>query len=119
MSTISPQQYDEALQAIAPAVAFTLKRAPAGFRFTTTQFVRALREQPEGDQAYQRALSVIQANQSWGSLAGQVLHGQIIPDLLRSSGQVRFAGFAHDAPPGDDDGLSVPSWWLKLEEPAS
>lgn len=119
MSTISPQLYEQALQAVAPGVAQTLRRAPPGLKFTTNQLIRAMRDDPEGEAAYQAALAVIKQHESWGQLSGQVLHGQIIPDLLRHSGQVRFAGFAHDAPPGDDDHLSVPSWWVKLDqEPA-
>lgn len=119
MSTISSELYAQAQEAVAPAVALTLRRAPAGLRFTTNQFIRAMLEQPDGRAAYEATLGVLRGHQSWGTLAKQVLHGQIIPDLLRASGQVRFAGFAHDAPAGDDDGMSVPSWWRKLGDDAT
>ena len=41
-----------------------------------------------------------------------VLHGQVIPSLLRRSGLVRFGGFIHGNA-AEDDGFGVPSLWVK------
>jgi hypothetical protein len=107
---ISQAQFEHAVTAILPAVRETLARVPTARRFTTRQFVEALRLNAESEAAYQRALAALSENPDWLHAATQVLHGQVIPELLRASGNIRFAGFAHGEP---DDGTAVPCYWLK------
>lgn len=77
--------------------------------FTTVEFIEAMQMDPETNEAYQQAV------RSWiepGEFrAKTVIHGQVIPILLRQSGLVEWAGFAH----GEDDQYAVPAWWKKLE----
>lgn len=113
MSGISQQTFEAALAAISPYVLPTLERAPVGKRFTTHQFIKALRQDPLAEAAYQQALGILAETAGWSHAAAQVLHGQVIPQILRACPDVSFAGFAHDAPPEERDGTAVPSYWRK------
>jgi hypothetical protein len=113
VSGIRQESYDAALEAVSPYIPRTLGRAPSGGRFTTQQFIRALRQDPQAEAAYQRALQILAENPGWAHAAAKVLHGQVIPQLLRACPNVRFAGFAYDAPPAEDDGTAVPTYWRK------
>jgi hypothetical protein len=110
---VSQTTYEQAVELVRAYVAATVGRAPSGRRFTTHQFIRALRQDPAAEAAYQQALAVLAATPGWSHAAAQMLHGQVIPELLRASPEVRFAGFAHDAPAAEDDGTAVPSYWRK------
>jgi hypothetical protein len=110
MPGISQAKFEAAAEAVGPYILPTLERAPTGNRFTTLQFIQALRQEPQAEAAYQRALEILADSPGWSHAAAQVLHGQVIPQLLRACPNVRFAGFAHDAP---DDGTAVPSYWRK------
>ena len=75
-----------------------------GDEFTTTQFIELLRSGPEGEAAYDAAW------RRWGEqehASKMVIHGQVIPLLLRRSRFVRWDGFAHD----EQDDYAVPAWW--------
>ena len=113
MSGIRQDSYEAALEAVSPFILRTIERAPSGGRFTTHQFIRAFRQDPEAEAAYQQALQILADNPGWAHAATKVLHGQVIPQLLRACPNVRFAGFAYDAPPAEDDGTAVPSYWRK------
>ena len=82
-------------------------------RFSTRRIIDALRAEPEGEAAYQQAFELFGGGVEWNEPAYQVLHGQVIAGLMRSSGVVKFAGFIHGFPE-EDDGYSVPTWWQKL-----
>jgi hypothetical protein len=75
--------------------------------FTTVEFIEALNLDPATSQAYQQAI------QRWPEpdphLAKLVIHGQVIPQLLRRSALVEWAGYAY----GHEDPLGVPAWWKK------
>ena len=43
-------------------------------------------------------------------MAKMVVHGQVIPQLLRASQLVEWNGYAY----GEDDPYAVPAWWKKL-----
>ena len=46
----------------------------------------------------------------WGEsehYAKMVVHGQVIPAILRRSERLEWTGFAH----GEDDPYGVPAWW--------
>jgi hypothetical protein len=40
-----------------------------------------------------------------------VIHGQVIPGVLRNSKRIEWAGFAHGYP----DEYAVPAWWRFVE----
>jgi hypothetical protein len=80
-------------------------------RFSTKRFIEEIRASTEGDAAYQEALSIMSAT-GGEHMAMMVLHGQVIPSLLRRSGHVQFGGFIHGNP-AENDGFGVPSMWNK------
>jgi hypothetical protein len=77
--------------------------------FTTVEFIEAMQMDPPTADAYQNAI------ERWiepGEFrAKTVIHGQVVPLLLRESGLVEWAGFAH----GEEDPYAVPAWWRKRE----
>lgn len=79
-------------------------------RFSTKRIIEEIRSTPEGEAAYVEALELCGGAQE--HMARMIVHGQTIPELLRHSGMLRFAGFIHGSP-SEDDGFSVPSWWRR------
>lgn len=77
--------------------------------FTTVEFIEAMQLDTETREAYENAIS------RWiepGEFrAKTVIHGQVIPLLLRETGMVEWAGFAH----GEEDPYAVPAWWRKVD----
>ena len=72
--------------------------------FTTGQFITLMEDDPDGDVAYHEAL------RRWGEnerYAKMVVHGQVIPLILRRSNLVEWIGYAH----GEADQYAVPAWW--------
>ena len=110
---IPQTKYEQAMEQLSVFVTAMLGRVPVGRRFTTHQFITALRQEPAAEAAYQQSRALLADTPGWSHAAAQVLHGQVIPELLRAAPGVRFAGFAHDAPPSEDDGTAVPSYWRK------
>jgi hypothetical protein len=77
--------------------------------FTTVQFIEVLQTDPAADAAYRETL------RRWGETertAKMVVHGQVIPMILRRSDLVDWAGYAH----GEDDPYAVPAWWQMRAE---
>ena len=76
--------------------------------FTTMEFIQALNMDPAAAGVYQEALN------RWPErdphLAQLVMHGQVIPQVLRRSRLVEWAGYAY----GEEDPYGVPAWWRKL-----
>lgn len=75
-----------------------------GDAFTTPQFINVMLTDATAADAYQAAL------RQWGEterIAKMVVHGQVIPAILRQSGLVEWMGFAHE----EDDPYAVPAWW--------
>jgi hypothetical protein len=105
-------QDEEAYAILGPVVEATIAGAPAS-RFSTKGLIDFMRSVPEGDAAYQQALAAIVDEAGSEHMARMVIHGQVIPGLLRRSPRVRFAGFVHGNP-NEDDGFAVPSWWRKV-----
>jgi hypothetical protein len=81
-------------------------------RFSTKRIVEELRADPEGEVAYQAALAEYVQTGTDDRMAHLIVHGQVVPEILRHAGQVRFGGFIHGQPE-EDDGYAVPSWWRK------
>jgi hypothetical protein len=88
---------------IEPVIDALLQRID-GEEFTTTQFIELLRSVPEGEAAYEAAW------RRWGEqehASKMVVHGQVVPLVLRRSRWVRWDGYAHD----EHDDYAVPAWW--------
>lgn len=91
-----------------PLVSLTLALLPEP-EFTTRQFVMYLRATDPGEDAYTQAVSLWKDNFTLGR---QTIHGQVIPQLLREEARASWVGYVYNDP-AEDDGLSVPSRWLK------
>src|SRR4051794_33860450 len=103
-----PQPWGRAFDLLRPLIVPTLALLPEP-EFTTRQFVMYLRATEPGEDAYTLAVSGWKDNLTVGR---QTIHGQIIPQLLREEGQATWVGYVYNDPE-EDDGLSVPSRWLK------
>jgi hypothetical protein len=79
-------------------------------RFSTKRFIEEIRADDEGETAYQQALASMASGGE--HMATMVLHGQVVPGLLRRSSRVQFGGFIHGNP-SEDDGFGVPRMWVK------
>lgn len=77
--------------------------------FTTVEFIAAMQLDPTTRAAYETALAMWPDHDP--HVARMVVHGQTIPQLLRASGRVEWAGFAH----GEPDDYAVPAWWRKTK----
>lgn len=91
-----------------PLVALTIALLPEA-EFTTRQFVMYLRATDPGEDAYTQAVSLWKDNFTLGR---QTIHGQIVPQLLREEAKATWVGYVYNDP-AEEDGLSVPSRWLK------
>jgi hypothetical protein len=98
-----PDRVDAITAFFAPTIEDILSRIE-GDEFTTTEFISLLQSDPEANAAYLEAL------RRWGEgerAAKMVVHGQVIPGILRRSNLVEWVGFAH----GEDDPYAVPGRW--------
>ena len=98
-----PDRVDAIIDYLQPTIEDILSRLD-GDEFTTTEFIALLQTDPEGNAAYHEAL------RRWGEgdrYARMVIHGQVIPGILRRSARVEWLGFAH----GVDDPYAVPARW--------
>lgn len=75
--------------------------------FTTVEFIEAMQLDEPTRQAYEEAIRHWPERDEYR--AKMVIHGQAIPLLLRQSGLVDWAGFAHD----QHDEYAIPAWWRK------
>ena len=101
-----PDRVDAVTAFLAPAIDDILSRIE-GDEFTTTEFIALVQSDPEANAAYLEAL------RRWGEgdrAAKMVVHGQVIPGVLRRSNLVEWLGFAH----GEDDPYAVPGRWRLL-----
>lgn len=104
--TRSPQEV--AYDLLRPLVALTIALLPEP-EFTTRQFVMHMRATNPGEDAYTQAVSLWKDNFTLGR---QTIHGQIVPQLLREEAHATWVGYVYNDP-AEEDGLSVPSRWLK------
>lgn len=108
MTSPTENRIQEITEMLKPYIAPIIQRINVD-EFTTVEFIEAMQMDPETNEAYQEAV------RRWiepGEFrAKTVIHGQVIPILLRQSGMVEWAGFAH----GEEDQYAVPAWWKKLE----
>jgi hypothetical protein len=104
---VRPDLVDELMDFLSPAVFDILERIDAD-EFTTVQFIDLLRSDPAASSAYDEAI------RRWGEgehYARMVIHGQVVPGILRRSQLVEWAGYAHS----EHDPYAVPAWWKVLE----
>ncbi len=93
---------------MAPPVNDVLARLE-GEEFTTLEFIDLLLTDPAANAAYDEAV------RRWGEqerTAKMVVHGQVIPLILRASPLVEWAGFAY----GEEDSYAVPARWRLLPQ---
>jgi hypothetical protein len=98
-----PDRVDAISDFLAPTIHDILSRIE-GDEFTTTEFIALLQSDRDANAAYLEAL------RRWGEgerSAKMVVHGQVIPGILRRSNLVEWLGFAH----GEDDPYAVPGRW--------
>ena len=102
-----PDRIDAVTAFLTPTIDGILRRIE-GDEFTTTEFIALLQSDPEANAAYLEAL------RRWGEgdrAAKMVIHGQVIPGILRRSHLVEWLGFAH----GEVDPYAVPGRWRLLD----
>ena len=88
---------------VTPAVEWLLAQIQPG-EFTTPEFIEFMQTIPRTKEVYDNAVA------RWGEEERQskmVVHGQVIPAILRHSPLVEWAGYAHDL----QDEYAVPAWW--------
>ena len=113
MPTLTHSQIGDPLEAaiafMEPSVFDIVERIDID-EFTTVEFVEAMQLDPAARQAYADAVDHWPEGDEMA--AKMVIHGQVIPTLLRRSGKLEWIGFAH----GVADDYAVPAWWRKLPE---
>ncbi len=100
---------DQLIDFLAPAVNDILERIDAE-EFSTVQFIEVMLTDDVAKAMYEDALS------QWGEslqYSKMVVHGQVIPGILRRSPLVEWAGYAH----GEIDPYAVPAWWTVKKGP--
>lgn len=101
---------DQLVERMAMPVLDLLSRIDAE-AFSTVQFIDFMQTLPETKAAYDDAIRWWGENETGSKM---VIHGQVIPAILRRSGQVEWAGYAHD----EVDPYAVPAWWRMLPDSA-
>jgi hypothetical protein len=94
---------DEVIAELTPAVDWLLAQIQPG-EFTTTDFIQFMQSVPRTKAAYDEAIA------RWGEPekpSKMVIHGQVIPAILRHSSIVEWIGYAYEL----EDEYAVPAWW--------
>lgn len=103
-SSVSVEQM---IAELTPAVDWLLAQIQPG-EFTTADFIEFMRSVPRTAAAYDAAI------ERWGEPerpSKMVIHGQVVPAILRQSSIVEWTGYAHDL----EDEYAVPAWWRVME----
>jgi hypothetical protein len=98
-----PDRVDALIAFLQPTIDDILGRIE-GDEFTTPEFIALLRTDPVASAAYDEALHRWNESEHYAKM---VIHGQVIPGILRRSPRVEWLGFAH----GVDDPYGVPALW--------
>ena len=101
---IEPDRVDELIDAMTPVISSFLDRLEP-CEFTTTQFIEYLCSEPDGNAAYQDA--VVRWGERNERMSKMVIHGQVIPGVLRRDRRLEWAGYVH----GDEDPYAIPGLW--------
>ncbi|MCO5178231.1 MAG: hypothetical protein M9890_14850 [Thermomicrobiales bacterium] len=110
MSSLTPPEGDpveDLVDFLAPYIAPIIERINVD-EFTTVEFIEALQLDGPTAAAYEEAIRLWPENNP--DMAKMVVHGQVIPQLLRASKLVEWNGYAY----GEDDQWAVPAWWRKI-----
>ncbi|HUG17249.1 MAG TPA: hypothetical protein VMM78_19745 [Thermomicrobiales bacterium] len=78
--------------------------------FTTVEFIDAMQLDPDVCAAYEQ--SIRRWHEDNPEMAKMVIHGQVIPQILRRSGRVVWSGYAH----GAVDPYAVAAWWSRVPD---
>jgi hypothetical protein len=100
---------EDVIEFMRPYVAPIIRRINVD-EFTTAEFIEALNMDPETSAIYAQAIE--RWHEKNEEAAKLVIHGQVVPQLLRRSGLVEWSGYAY----GHEDPYGVPAWWTKTEE---
>lgn len=103
-----PDRVDEISEFLRPTIEAIVNRLE-GDEFTTVEFIALMNTDTEGARAYRESLRL------WGEsdrYARMVIHGQVIPGILRRIPRVEWVGFSH----GEDDPYAVPAVWKLVEQ---
>lgn len=98
-----PDRVDAIIEFLTPTINTILRRLE-GDEFTTPEFIELLQTDADAKAAFEEALRL------WGEgdrYARMVIHGQVIPGILRRSELVEWLGFAY----GVQDPYAVPARW--------
>jgi hypothetical protein len=98
-----PDRVDAIMLFLEPTIDDLLARLE-GEEFTTTEFIALMQTEPAAHAAYEEALRRWNEGERYAKM---VVHGQVIPGILRRSPRVEWLGFAH----GVDDPYAVPARW--------
>jgi hypothetical protein len=105
--TLGGDEVEEIIDFLLPRLTSIIERINVE-TFTTVEFIEVLQQDTDARRAYDEALRRWREDNP--ELAKMVIHGQVIPQVLRRSGLVEWAGYAH----GEDDPYAVPAWWNKV-----
>ena len=97
---------EEVIDFMRPYIAPIIERINVD-EFTTAEFIQALNMDPESAAVYEQAIE--RWHEQDEQAAKLVIHGQVVPQLLRRSGIVEWSGYAY----GHEDPYGVPAWWKK------
>jgi hypothetical protein len=98
-----PDRVDAIIAFLQPTIDDILARIE-GDEFTTSEFIALLQTDPASRAAYEEALRRWNESEHYAKM---VIHGQVIPGILRRSPRIEWLGFAH----GVDDPYGVPARW--------
>lgn len=99
---------DELVMRMTPAIDVLLANLE-GEEFTSAEFIELMQQFPPTKAVYDEAM------RAWGEAkrpSRMVIHGQVIPAVLRKSDRVEWLGFAY----GEADDYAVPGRWRLLPE---
>ena len=106
---VQPDKVDELMAFMAPVIESVIEQLEPA-EFTTPEFIDLLRSTQAGAAAYDEAV------RQWGErdlrMSKMVIHGQVIPGVLRRHPRIEWAGFAH----GESDEFAVAAWWRLREQ---
>lgn len=105
MSFSAVDPVDEMIEFLRPFIRPLIERINVD-EFTTVEFIEVMQQDPPTKEAYDAAVRRWPEREHYAKM---VIHGQVIPVLLRQSGLVEWAGYAY----GEPDEYAVPAWWRK------
>lgn len=106
-SPLSPDPVEDLIEFLSPYVESVVDRLNVD-EFTTVEFIDVMQTDSSVLAAYNE--SIRRWHEDNPEMAKMVIHGQVIPQILRRSGKVRWSGYAHN----QLDQYAVPAWWLRI-----